>query len=100
MKYSAKLERDLLRKTEELNDEIDRRIDLDKPEDMETVENLMEEVQNIKEERDLAAARQYFAKAQLEGEKPTRFFCSLNKKRMEKVQFEDQHVVEKKNNGE
>ena len=37
---------------------------------------------------------------QLEGEKPTKFFCNLNKKSFEKAQFEELHVVEKKPNGE
>ena len=37
---------------------------------------------------------------QLEGEKPTKFFCNLNKKLLEKAQFEELHIVEKKPNGE
>ena len=37
---------------------------------------------------------------QLEGEKPTKFLCKLNKKHLEKAQFEVLHVVEKKPNGE
>ena len=37
---------------------------------------------------------------QLEGEKPTKFFCNLNKKRMDKAQFEELNVIEKKPNGE
>ena len=84
MKYSAKLKRDLLRRTEELNDVIESKIDSDKPEDMDIVKNLKEEVQNIEDERDLGVARKYFAKVQLEGEKLTQFFCSMNKKRMGK----------------
>ena len=61
---------------------------------------LKKEAQDIEDERDTAAARKFFAKMQLEGEKPTKFFCNLNKKRMEKAQFEELHVVEKKPNGE
>ena len=57
IKYSAKLKRELLRRTEELNDEIERNIDSDKPEEMEIVENLKEEVQNIEDGRDLAVTR-------------------------------------------
>ena len=79
-----------------MNDLIESKIDSDNPEDMEVVRNLKEEVQNIEDERDLAAARRYFVKAQLEGKKPTQFLCCMNKKRMEKAQFEELHVVEEK----
>ena len=99
MKYTAKIKRKLLRKTGELNSLIENKIDSENPEDIEVVRNLKKEVQNIEDERDLPAARRYFAKAQLEGEKPTKFFCSMNKKRKEKAQFEELHVVEKKPNG-
>ena len=36
------------------------------------VEVLKQEVQDIEDERDMAAARKYFTKMQLEGEKPTK----------------------------
>ena len=61
------------------------------------VRNLKEEVQSIEYERDQAVARKYFAKVQLEREKPSKVFCSLNEKRMEKAQFEELHIIEKKN---
>ena len=99
MRFAAKLKRDLLRKTGELNDIIESKINSDDPEEMETVRNLKEEVQSIEDERDQAAARKYFAKVQLEGQKPSRFFYNLNKKRMEKAQFEELHIVEKQNEG-
>ena len=99
MKYAAKLKRNLLRKTEELNEIIESKIDSDDPEDMEIVNNLKEEVQKIEDKRDLAAARKYFTKVPLEGEKPSKFFCSMNKKRLEKAQFDELHIVERKNNG-
>ena len=38
-------------------------------------DNDMVEVQEIKDEKDMAAARKYFMKMQLEGEKPTRFLA-------------------------
>ena len=47
----------------------------------------------------MAIARKYFAKVQLEGKKPTSFFCNLNKKRLAKAQFEDLHVMEKNKDG-
>ena len=37
---------------------------------------------------------------QLEGEKPTKFFCNLNKELYEKAQFEELHIIEKKQGGE
>ena len=45
-------------------------------------------------------ARRYLAKNQLEGERPTKFFCSMNKKMKAKTQFEEVHVVERDENGE
>ena len=42
----------------------------------------------------------YFAKNHLEGEKPTKFFCSLSKKLRSKAQFETLHVKEEGHNGE
>ena len=36
---------------------------------------------------------------QLEGEKPTRFFSKLNKKRLAKAQFEELHIIEKNRDG-
>ena len=45
-------------------------------------------------------ARRYLAKKQLEGERPTKFFCSMNRKMKAKAQFEEVNVVEKDRNGE
>ena len=44
-------------------------------------------------------ARKQFAKVQLEGEKPSKFFCSMNKKRIAKAQFEELHITEKDDRG-
>ena len=71
----------------------------DNPDDMDMVEYLKEEVQNIEDERDLASACKYFTKMQLEGEKPTKFDCNLNKKRLAKAQFEELHVIKKNKEG-
>ena len=87
LKYAAKMKRKMLRKTEELNDLIEQKINSDVPEDMDMVEVLKQEVQDIEDERDMASARKYFTKMQLEGEKQTKFFCNLNKKRLAKAQF-------------
>ena len=45
-------------------------------------------------------AKRYFAKNNLEGERPTKFFCSLSKKLKSKAQFETLHVKEVGANGE
>merc|ERR1711888_517063 len=63
------------------------------------VEVLKREVQEIEDERDMALARKQFAKIQLEGEKPSKFFCNLNKKIVAKAQFEELHIVEKDDEG-
>ena len=45
-------------------------------------------------------ARRYLAKNQLEGEKPTKFFCSMNRKMKSKAQFEEVHVRKRDERGE
>ena len=77
MKFTAKLKRDLLRKTGELNDIIEGKIDSDDPEDIDMVRNLKVEVQNIEDERDLAAARKYFAKVQFASDQQRGRFSAL-----------------------
>ena len=47
----------------------------------------------------MGASRKYFIKMQLEGEKPTKFFYNLNKKRLAKAQFTELHVIEKNKEG-
>ena len=86
----------MLKRTDDLNDLIEQKTNSSEPEDMDMVEVLKQEMQKIKDERDMAIARKYFTKMQVEGEKPTRFFCNLNKKGLAKAQFEELHVMEKK----
>ena len=47
----------------------------------------------------MAIARKRFVQMQLEGEKPTKFFCKLNKKVGAKAQFEVLHVEDVDENG-
>ena len=89
LKYAANQKRKLLKKTEELNRKIDEKAGSIEPEDIEMVNFFKLEVQNIEDEKDMAAARKSFERMQLEGEKPTRYFCSMNKKFQEKAQFEE-----------
>ena len=45
-------------------------------------------------------ARRYLTKNQLEGERPTKFFCNMNKKMKNKAQFEEVHIRERDEKGE
>ena len=67
---------------------------------MEHVNILKEELQGLEDQKDMMDARKYLAKNQLEGERPTRFFCSMNRKMKSKAQFEEVHVIEKDDRGE
>ena len=78
-----------MKKTEELNKKIDEKAGSIKPEDIEMVNFLKLEVQNMEDEKDMAAARKSFVRMQLEGERPTKYFCNMNKKFQEKAQFEE-----------
>ena len=60
---------------------------------------MKQEVQNLEDEREMANARKCFVKMQLEGEKPTRYFCKMNKKFQAKAQFEEIHLEEVDNRG-
>ena len=95
VKYAADLKKKMLKKTEELNDLIEQKANSIEQDNIEMVEVLKKEVQEIEDERNMAVVRKQFAKIQLEGEKPSRFFCNLNKKRLAKAQFEELHIVEK-----
>ena len=54
----------------------------------------------MEDAREVKNARRYFAKNNLEGERPTKFFCSLSKKLKSKAQFKTLHVKEVGDNGE
>ena len=99
LKYAAEQKRKMLQKTNELGKMIDKKADSVKEEDIEEVEFLKQEIQNIEDERDMAVARKRFERMQLEGEKPTRFFCQMNKKIGAKAQFEVLHVEEEDEDG-
>ena len=75
---------------------IDEKAESVELEDIEMVNFWKLEVQSIEDERNMVAARRSFEKWQLEGEKPTRFFCSMNKKFQEKAQF-DEIILEELN---
>ena len=60
---------------------------------------LEEELQDLEDEKDKKNTRRYFAKNNLKGERPTKFFCSMNKKMKDKAQFEVLHVKETDENG-
>ena len=100
LKYQAERKKEMSRKSRMINDKIEELINSDDLDDMRKVNLLKEEVQELDNERQESTARKYFAKLQLEGEKPMKFFCKMNKKQMEKAQFEELHIVEKMVGGE
>ena len=83
----------------ELNNQIDEKANSLDDEDIEMVNTLKQEVQELEDEHDMAIARKQFVQMQLEGERPTRFFWKMNKKRLAKAQFEELHVEEVDNDG-
>ena len=90
----------MLRKEREINDKIEDLIDSEDLDDIMKLRLLKEEAQELEDEKQESTARKYFAKLQLEGEKPLKFFCKMNKKQMGKAQFEELHIVERKEGGE
>ena len=99
MKYEATKKRKEKERTNNLESEIDKLQNSQAEEDLERVNNMKKELQDIEDEREMVSARRYFAKNQLEGERPMRFFCSKNNKIMSRAQFEEIHVKEKNERG-
>ena len=89
----------MLKKTEELNRKIDEMVDSIDPDDIEMVNYMKQEVQNLEDEREMAIARICFIRMQIEGEKPTQYFCKMNKKIQAKAQFEEILLEEVDKNG-
>ena len=54
---------------------------------VEFVNFLKEELQGLEDQKDMMNARKYLAKNQLEGERPTNFFCNINCKMKSRAQF-------------
>ena len=63
------------------------------------LEKCKTELQALLDDRDTEEARKTLAKYNLEGERPTKLFCSLNKKIKNKAQFEVLHVIETDHEG-
>ena len=68
--------------------------------DIERVNIMKEELQSVEDQKDMMSARKYLAKNQLEGERPTQFFCAMNRKMKSFAKFEEVHVTEKNDRGE
>ena len=68
--------------------------------DVERMNMLKEELQELEDRKDMLNAKRYLAKNQLEGETPTKFFCSMNKKMKNKAQFDEVHIKERDEKGE
>ena len=96
MKYEAAKNR----KSNCRNLEIDRIQNSKVDKDTVRVETLKDELQKLEDVREEENARRYFAKNNLEGEHPTKFFCSLSKKLKSKAQFEAVNIKKTDANGE
>ena len=79
---------------DKLENEIDKIQNTSEEKEIRRLEWLEEELQELEDEKDKENAKRYFAKNNLEGERPTKFFCSMNKKMKDKAQFEVFHVKE------
>ena len=55
---------------------------------------MKQEVQDLEDEHEMSIARKSFVRMQMEGEKPTRFFCKMNRKFLAKAQFVEVHLEE------
>ena len=99
MKYHANKKRMEKEKTDLLESKIDKLQNSQEEEDIERVNNMKKELQEIEDEKDMTNAKRYFVKNQLEGERPTRFFCSMNRKMKSKAQFEEVNVKETNERG-
>ena len=75
LKYQAEKRREMLKKEREINDKIEDLIDSEDLDDIRKVGLLKEEAQELEDERQESTVRKYFAKLQLEGEKPMKFFA-------------------------
>ena len=99
MKYEALKRKRKNEDKDKLENEIDKIQNTSEEEEIKRLETLKEELQELEDEKDKENARIYFAKNNLEGERPTKFFCSMNKKMKDKAQFEVLHVKETDKNG-
>ena len=64
MKFQAQLRREALAKSEKVNEEIEKLVNSDDPEDIVKVNLLKNEAQEMEDERDTTTAKKYFAKMQ------------------------------------
>ena len=87
-------------KTDLLEKEIDKLQNSQEEEDIERVNNMKKEIQEIEDKRVMMNARRFFAKSQLEGERTTKFCCSMNCKMKSRAQFKEVHVKETNERGE
>ena len=87
MKYKALRRKKQNEDKDRLEIEIDKIQNSSSEEEIVKLEVLKEELQDLEDEKEKENARRYFAKNNLEGERPTKFFSSMNKKIKDKAQF-------------
>ena len=87
MKYKAFKSREKGRAVKHLSQQIDELQDSVEEAHIQRFQILTKVVQDLEDSEELESATQMLAKYNLEGERPTRFFCSMNKKRRKTAQF-------------
>ena len=65
---------------QKLESEIDSQQNSVDEKDIELVNIMKEELQSVEDQKDMLSSRKYLTKNQLEGERPTKFFCAMNRK--------------------
>ena len=87
MKYKAFRKRERNMTIRNLRQQIDKVQDSKEDDDIQRFQLLTKVVQDIEDSDEMESTTQMLAKYNLEGERPTRFFCSMNKKCRKTAQF-------------
>ena len=100
MKYKAYKAREREMTIRNLRQQIDEVQDSKAEDDIQRLQLLTKAVQDLEDSDELESVTQMLAKYNLEGERPTRLFCSMNKKRRKTAQFSAliRKVVDKQGN--
>ena len=79
MKYEALKKKKKNEEKDKLENKIKKIQNTSDEEEIKRLETLKEELPELEDEEGKEKARRYFAKNNIEGERPTKFFCSMNK---------------------
>ena len=87
MKYKKFKAREKDMTVRNLRQQIDEVLDSKAKVDIQRLQLLMKVVQDLEDSDEIESATHMLAKYNLEGKRPTRFFCSMNEKRRKTAQF-------------